>query len=126
VHDAPRLEVRDDPLDPGPDLADLLIEFLLPIEKLTELRFPDRGDHPPARSRPNGSSRTVPRYRPWKDPWYDTRKARFSRDRLGNQILSGNEPSFTQARREADLLHSQLTCPLNNPQGMVGSGKDST
>ena len=45
VHDAPGFEIGDDPLDHGTNLPDLLVELLLPAEKIAEFWFPDRSDH---------------------------------------------------------------------------------
>ena len=45
MHDPPGLEVRDDLLDYVADLVDVLIEFLLPVEKLAALGLPERRDH---------------------------------------------------------------------------------
>jgi hypothetical protein len=35
MHDPPSFEIRDDPLDHGTDLVDLLVEFFFPAEKFT-------------------------------------------------------------------------------------------
>src|SRR5262249_33116694 len=45
VEDTPGFDVGDGSLDHVPNLVDLSVEFLLPVQKLTASRFLDRRDH---------------------------------------------------------------------------------